>query len=861
MSALNRQHQQYQPLRREQDEIKLQNPVSKQSSLSDEDFFSDFDSWPLSDIPDEVLQSSNNNTKSQTNHKHLSHKKSNSVDAARLVDAVKIPAASQIDYDDLLNSSPPADVLDCFSDVEVELPKDEVNNKSEVPYSTKVSTQHFDLDSLDDLPEAFFNDLATEPLVSSVAQQDPEIISSKSPTVPLEPQPVQLEPEPELQPVPQPILETASFEKQHSQIPPITTKRCAEQLHDIIQETAVNDVDLEPKSKIPKLGDKPKPNTKTHAHEVRQSRLTGFVDPLLPAPDPSTLVDPGVLSNGTQPLAVSNSKDLKPAPIFLSAEQRRVIDLVVHNRKSLFFTGAAGTGKSILLRRIIRELKKKHKKGEVAVTASTGLAACNIGGITLHSFCGIGLGQEDAEGLLKKVRNNPQALKRWKKIKTLIIDETSMIDGNLFDKLEYLARKIKRKTVPFGGIQVVLSGDFFQLPPVFKQETDIYGEPLEKTENRLAFQANTWNSVIEVTVELKQVFRQKDDHFSRMLGSIRRGVVTKDIEQEFRALSRALDVPEGITPTEVYPLRNAVDRANRTQMNKLPGEAITFKSVDTYNSEAAKRGDILKFLMCPESISFKVGAQVMLIKNMDETLVNGSLGKVVGFMSESAFKIMTQLPREYTDRISKGIISVEEGVEEYLHEPDKPDSSIDSKADISTEACDEDDGFDDYRWSTPENDDPFGIPENYKQIDSSGYSTINWERKKMWVEMLQEQAQNVGKKWPYVRFMIPDGTTRDVLVQAEKWDIENLDGKVEASRSQVPLILAWALSVHKCQGQTLHWVKVDLRTIFEHGQSYVALSRAVNMEGLQVVGFDKSKITVHPDVIEFYENLPSPLDI
>lgn len=109
--------------------------------------------------------------------------------------------------------------------------------------------------------------------------------------------------------------------------------------------------------------------------------------------------------------------------------------------------------------------------------------------------------------------------------------------------------------------------------------------------------------------------------------------------------------------------------------------------------------------------------------------------------------------------------------------------------------------------------------------------------------------------------MMLDGTTRDILVQAEKWDIENLEGKIEASRSQIPLILAWALSIHKCQGQTLHWVKVDLRKIFECGQSYVALSRAVSMDGLQVEGFHTSSVRVRPDVIDFYKSLSSPLDV
>lgn len=571
-----------------------------------------------------------------------------------------------------------------------------------------------------------------------------------------------------------------------------------------------SELDIEEKRKIPKLD----PSSKL---KVRQTKITGFISPVISKPKNTAAADMIVKT-------VPMQNDTKHSPIILSAEQQCVIDLIVEKQKNVFFTGAAGTGKSLLLRQIIKELNENYKTGQVAVTASTGIAACNIGGTTLHSFCGIGLGQEHPDILLKKIVKNSQALKRWKTVKVLIVDETSMIDGNLFDKLEYIARQLKVKHCPFGGIQVILSGDFFQLPPVFKQ----------KTRNCLAFQAKSWKSVIEVTVELKQVFRQKDDHFSQMLGSIHKGIVTDRIEKEFKALSRPLVVPEGITPTEIFPHRYAVDKANTVRMNKLLGPAVTFISVDTYDSDFSERYKVLKYLMCPETISFKIGAQVMLIKNMDETLVNGSLGKVIGFISHSTLNVMTQLPSKYADKVLAGTISVEEGVEFYLEE----EESLKRKL---------------------END---GIFENFTECDELEDTTsIGWTDKKLLIESLLKKQDANGKKWPYVRFILPDGKTRNLLVQAEKWNIENQQGKVEASRVQVPLILAWALSVHKCQGQTMHWVKVDLRKVFEHGQSYVALSRAVNMNGLQVIGFDKSKVTVHSDVVEYYRNLPSPLDI
>lgn len=154
--------------------------------------------------------------------------------------------------------------------------------------------------------------------------------------------------------------------------------------------------------------------------------------------------------------------------ITLSEEQEHVIELA-RRKMNIFYTGSAGTGKSVLLKELIKTLKSMYgNTGAVAVTASTGLAACNIGGITLHSFAGIGLGIGDEAMLLKKVRRSAKHRERWKSIKALVIDEISMIDGNLLDKLDGIAKTIRRSKKPFGGIQIILCGDFFQLPPVTK---------------------------------------------------------------------------------------------------------------------------------------------------------------------------------------------------------------------------------------------------------------------------------------------------------------------------------------------------------------------------------------------------------
>lgn len=197
------------------------------------------------------------------------------------------------------------------------------------------------------------------------------------------------------------------------------------------------------------------------------------------------------------------SHTVKQSALSLSHEQEVVKQLVCDNNKSVFFTGPAGTGKSVLMRSIIAQLKKKYAKDpeRLAVTASTGLAACNIGGMTLHSFSGIGLGKDDCATLVKKIRRNPKAKNRWLRTKVLIIDEISMVDGDLFDKLSQIGRTLRNNGRPWGGIQLVITGDFFQLPPVPDHNV---------RDAKFAFEAATWNTSIDHTIGLTEVFRQKD---------------------------------------------------------------------------------------------------------------------------------------------------------------------------------------------------------------------------------------------------------------------------------------------------------------------------------------------------------------
>ncbi|EFR04685.1 DNA repair and recombination protein PIF1 [Nannizzia gypsea CBS 118893] len=478
--------------------------------------------------------------------------------------------------------------------------------------------------------------------------------------------------------------------------------------------------------------------------------------------------------------------------IFFSEEQNQVIETIVKKGKSVFYTGSAGTGKSVLMREIIRQLRLKYRRDSdaVAVTASTGLAACNIEGVTLHSFAGVGLGKESTQELVKKVKRNQKAKNRWLKTKVLIIDEISMVDGDFFDKLEELARKIRNNGRPFGGIQLVTTGDFFQLPPV----------PEGGKEAKFAFAAGTWNTSIQHTILLTQVFRQKDPDFANMLNEMRLGRLSPSAIQAFKDLSRPLNCGDNIEATELFPTRAEVDLANSERMNRLSGSVMTFHAADSGAIKDEQfRAKLLSNCMAPPTIHLKKGAQVMLIKNKDETLVNGSLGTVIAFMDEAGFD----------NHIKEGL-RYENGNFDFDGEPDHARQKIKSMA--------------------------------LDQKPKTG-------------------GINTAAQYPLVAFILPDGSERQLLCMPEAWKIELPNGEVQAQRLQIPLILAWALSIHKAQGQTLQRVKVDLGRVFERGQAYVALSRATSKNGLQVSRFDPKKVMVHPKVTEFYQNLSSINDI
>ena len=464
--------------------------------------------------------------------------------------------------------------------------------------------------------------------------------------------------------------------------------------------------------------------------------------------------------------------------------------------RSVFFTGSAGTGKTFLLNAILESLEKKYGSSfqeSVAATAMTGIAGTHIEGTTLNSAFGIGVPLKFADFRSMHRQDTKSRIRKWK---VLIIDEVSMMSAELFEVLEYMLREVRRRREPAGGIQLILCGDYFQLPPICK--VNMNQESLLKKDQfanfGYAFQAPAWSSVFprEDHVLLRQIFRQIDDDFVTSLNLIRASppdVTRRVLEKLVRDCSRPVKCAEGIKPTQIYSRNVDVDRINFAELKALPGSSTVFRAhdevsrVDTKDLkvpvktqvesqvESRDKGkDYFKDVMAGSEIELKVGAQVMLLKNLDVAagLVNGSRGVIVRFIPKS-----------------QALASA------------KSRSTPSKTAELNSHCS---------KWSSD--------------------------------------------VVPVVRFM--SGEEIDILPALFR---HSASDSRECRRIQVPLKLAWTMTIHKCQGLTLDAVQVSLSGIFAPGQAYVALSRARTKEGLEIIDWDGRIVEPDPDVVRFYEDI------
>jgi ATP-dependent DNA helicase PIF1 len=288
--------------------------------------------------------------------------------------------------------------------------------------------------------------------------------------------------------------------------------------------------------------------------------------------------------------------------------------------KNLFLTGSAGVGKSFCLK-VLFDFASKYNLS-IAKTASTGIAALTLGGTTLHSFSGIGLGDKDAYNLIQDIKKNKKARARISFTKVLFIDEISMIDGALLDKLDIIYKYFRNNNLPFGGVQMIFSGDGLQLPPVFKGNLN--------DKSSFAFEARSWKEADIKVIHLTEIKRQDaSSEFARCLNKIRFGD-TSDLQLILQRTDAKLKT-KTVKPIKLFAINSKVDAFNQIQLNKIDSPVVTFYAQDfglPRHIEALDRN-----CLAPKKLELKIGAQVILLANVDPAngWVNGTLGTVIRF--------------------------------------------------------------------------------------------------------------------------------------------------------------------------------------------------------------------------------------
>ena len=392
--------------------------------------------------------------------------------------------------------------------------------------------------------------------------------------------------------------------------------------------------------------------------------------------------------------------------------------------KNVFITGSAGTGKTYLLQQFIEYLHERQIYP--TIVAPTGIAASHLKGQTIHSFFALGIRDTVVDnGYVEFLLEKSYLKSRFSKLKVLIIDEVSMVSPEIFSSMDKVLRAFKNSPEPFGGVQVVISGDFFQLPPVSR----------EFKEKRFAWQSPVWKSLELKSCYLNEKFRQKDERLIGVLDEIRTGNISEKSHEILNSCYMK-ELPSDHIPTRLYTHNIDVDRINLEELHKLSGQTKVFKY--RFKGSAKNIEKIFKSALVLEELSLKKGAVVIFIKNNPEKFyINGTTGVVIGFEAD--------------------------------------------------------------------------IP------------------------------------------IVKTSTGQKIRVVAEDWTIENDKGENIATVSQVPLRLAWAITIHKSQGMTLDAAEIDLSKTFEVGQGYVALSRIKSIEGLRLMGLNDMALTVDPLILRIDE--------
>ena len=385
--------------------------------------------------------------------------------------------------------------------------------------------------------------------------------------------------------------------------------------------------------------------------------------------------------------------------------------------ESAFLTGAAGAGKTYTLNQFIR--LAKHEGKHVSVTATTGLAATHLGGTTIHAWAGIGVHDELPGGFVDHMAKGRREI--IEKTDVLVIDEVSMLHDFRLDMVDEVCRLVRKKPdVPFGGIQVVMSGDFFQLPPINREGSRSGGFVVSST---------AWQELDPVICYLEEQHRQDDDRLLEILNALRAGDLRRHHAEAL--LARIGVEPRESSLTELHTVNIDVDRLNEGRLAELDGDEVEYTQFTTGSDNYVET--LQRSVLAPAQLKLKQGALVMAVKNaLDRKYVNGSIGTVIDF------------------------------------EP--------------------------------------------------------------------------ATDYPIVEFQ----NGRTVSMQPESWELRDGDKK-RASITQIPLRLAWAITVHKSQGMTLDAARIDLRRAFVEGMGYVALSRVKSLDTLYLAGINRTALQMSED--------------
>ncbi|KIV99555.1 hypothetical protein, variant [Verruconis gallopava] len=474
----------------------------------------------------------------------------------------------------------------------------------------------------------------------------------------------------------------------------------------------------------------------------------------------------------------------------LCQEQRDLVNLILSGR-NVFYTGSAGCGKSTVLKAFVKELKEIGRN--VVIVAPTGKAALEINGSTYFTFAG--WTPDHFKKPLKKLREGAHQKfvnKRMRAVDVLVIDEISMMENHAFERLNEVMKEARGSDKAFGGVQMVVTGDFCQLPPVKPFRNCIecgqdtrerdggtvftcpkHGDYLEN--DKWAFKSRAWTECNFAHVNLTTIHRQKDRKFIDILERCRMGRQLKQCERDL-LLNHPSEVGQAV---RLFSTREEVRQLNYKEYSKLQTEPRAFKCYDDIQVREAHPHLKFKATRLPDGslaalkeqkfethVELREGMRVVLQVNLniDAGLVNGSQGIVIGWEPYDE----TKLPKADRSRI------------------------------MST-------------------------PMNAIMGEHAAYREAH-------IQAFIDAAQ--VKEWPVVRF--ENGVERTIYAECIVSELGDTEPYTIMSRTQIPLLAGWAMTVHKAQGMTLMKVEVDLGKAFEEGQMYVALSRARSLDGLKV---------------------------